>query len=131
MSGVTPNEGLSYIAEKVYNSADLIVGLFTNSSGLTNASQWADIVQPVGNGYAEVTVPAGSWTIVNGDVTLATLIEFPAVGGNITPVYGAYIRTIDVTPRILHFEVDPAAGSGGITVQSGTSYRANLTTVAA
>lgn len=128
MPGNTSKEGRKLAATRIYN-VDMVVGLFTNSSGLNDDSVFADFVQPVGGGYAEVALPAGSFTIsANGDVTLATPVDILATGAGFGPIYGAYIRSIDVTPEVLHWEIDPAAP---VTKTDGQIYRVNMANLVA
>lgn len=127
MAGVTPTEGLSFIGDQVYNNVDLIVGLFTNAA-LDASAVWADIIQPTGNGYAEITIPAGTWEVVNGNITLTAPIDFTANGGAFGPVYGAYIRSSGASPSLLHFEVNPSVDTPH-TVNDTQVYRVDFSSV--
>ena len=127
MSGITTNEGQSYIAEAVYQQLplDLMMGLFTNVSGLGVTSTWATITQPSGGGYAEVALVAGTFVVAAGGVTTYPLQIWTATGGDISPaVYGYYIRTVEATPRLLHFEFNLSPR----TVTDGDSYKVDLST---
>lgn len=131
MAGVTVQEGRIYIGNAIYNSQDLVVGLFTNTS-LGDTNVLADITQPdVLNGYAEQTVTAGSWAVTADSVLLSTPLDFTAVGGNFqsggltADIYGAYIRTTSGTPVILHFE---AYGSI-LQILDGQTYRVDFSNI--
>lgn len=126
MAGITPNEGQSYIAEAVYKKLglDLKIGLFVNTS-LSVTSTWANIVQPTGGGYAEKDLTAASFTVASGGVTTYAQQVWTASGTTITPaVYGYYVRTVESTPRIVHFEFN----SGPRTIADSDSYKVDLST---
>ena len=72
MAGITPEEGEIVILDLLYKSistnrgTSLVLGLFTNASGLSETSNWSDITQPTGsplNGYAEKTLTDATWTV--------------------------------------------------------------------
>lgn len=131
MAGTIPQEGRIEVGNRIYNSTNLVVGLFTNST-LGDTSAWADIVQPdVLNGYAEVTILAGSWTVAANSITLTTPANFTAAGGafqlgGVTAnIYGAYVRTLD--NKLLHFE---AYGSI-LTILDTETYAVDFSTIPA
>lgn len=127
MAGITPNEGQSYIAEAVYKKLglDLKIGLFTNTGSLSISSVWANITQPSGGGYAEKDLTAGSFTVGAGGVTTYASQVWTASGSTITPdVYGYYVRTVEATPRILHFEFNTSPR----TISDGDTYTVDLST---
>ncbi|MBT8450187.1 MAG: hypothetical protein KJO69_10880 [Gammaproteobacteria bacterium] len=124
MAGVTPNEGEDFALEKIYETENVVLGLFTNTSGLSETSVWANITQPTAaGGYAEKTLTPADWTVASQNASTAAQ-DFVATGAAFSAaIYGYYIRTTDVTPRILHFEVNASAP---ITVADGDTYRVNL-----
>jgi len=127
VAGITPNEGQSYIAEAVYKNQflDKKIGLFTNTGSLSVTSTWASITQPSGGGYAEKDLVAGTYTVAAGGVTTYPLQTWTAVSTTMTPaIYGYYIRTVEATPRIVHFEFNDSPR----TVADGDSYKVNLDT---
>lgn len=127
MAGITTNQGQSYIAEAVYKKLglDLAIGLFTNNTGLSVSSVWSNITVPTGGGYAEKSLVAGTFTVAAGGVTTYPIQTWTATGGTISPaVYGYYIRTVEATPRLLHFEFN----DGPRTIADGDSYTVDLST---
>jgi hypothetical protein len=127
MAGITTNEGQSYIAEAVYKKLglDLMIGLFTNASGLGVASIWSAIQQPSGGGYAEKNLLAGTFSVAAGGVATYPQQVWTAAATPITPaVYGYYVRTVEATPRLLHFEFN----SSPRTISEGDSYKVDLST---
>lgn len=127
MAGITTNEGQSYIAEAVYKKLglDLKIGLFTNTGSLSVSSVWANITQPTGGGYAEKDLDAASFTVAAGGVTTYAVQTWTASGSTITPaVCGYYIRTVESTPRLVHFEFNTSPR----TIADGDSYRVDLST---
>ena len=127
MAGITTNQGQAYIAEAVYKKLglDLAMGLFTNNAGLSVSSVWANITQPTGGGYAEKSLVAATFTVAAGGVTTYPVQTWTASGSSISPeVYGYYIRTVEGTPRLLHFEFN----SGARTITDGDVYTVDLST---
>lgn len=129
MAGITPLEGQDYIAEVLYPQSlvaqTLILGLFTNTSGaLTESSVWANINEPTGAGYAEITLSTGSWTVNSGGVSTYPQQVWTATADWNLPVYGYYVRTDEGTPRIKHFEYNV----GARTMSNGNVYTVDLST---
>ncbi len=129
MAGITPEEGQDYIAEVLYSQdvspQTLTLGLFTNSAGaLTETSLWANVSQPTGTGYAEVTLTAGSWGVASGGVSTFPQQSWTAGADWSADVTGYYIRTGEGTPRLLHFEY----GSAPRTMSTGNVYIVDLST---
>lgn len=129
MAGITPLEGQDYIAELIYPqdlvAQTLLMGLFTNSS-LTEASVWANINEPTGGGYAEITLATGSFVVASGGVTTYPQQSWTASADwSPVDVYGYYVRTDEGTPRILHFELNP---QGARTMTTGNQYTVDLST---
>lgn len=134
MAGVTPNEGETLILNLVYKNADvnrgstLELGLFTNTSGLSETSVLADITPPTGGSYAIKTLTDASWGVTGDNATYATQ-DFTASGSDYSAaIYGYYIKTTGTAAKLLHFEVDSAAP---ITVTDGDTYRVDLSSVVA
>jgi len=130
MAGITPLEGQDYIADLVYEQTlvaqALTLGLFTNTAGiLTESSVWANINEPTGTGYAEITLTAATWTIASGGVATYPLQVWTATADWNLPVYGYYLRTGEGTPRLLHFEYK---GAGPRTMSAGNKYSVDLST---
>jgi len=113
MPGIVTNEGVNVIFEVMYNqdvtdrSANLILGLFINTSGLDATTTWAssDITQPTLTGYAEKTLTDASWTVSGGIASYA--IQEWTAGADWTDedVTGYYIRTQGTTPRLVYIEM--------------------------
>lgn len=128
MAGITPTEGQDYIAEVLYSQGtapqDLSLGLFVNTAGvLTESSAYADITQASGSGYAEISLTAGSWSIATSGVATYPSQSWIATGDWAADVYGYYIRTMEATPRVLHFEYSP---NGARTMENGNVYTVDL-----
>ena len=130
MAGITPLEGQDYIAELLYPQSlvaqTLLLGLFTNTTGnLVEASTWANVTQPTGGGYAEITLSTGSFTVNSGGVTTYPKQSWTASADWSADIYGYYVRTNEGTPRLLHFEYNDA---GARTMSSGNLYSVDLST---
>ena len=130
MAGITPLEGQDYIAEVLYEQStlveDLTLGLFVNVTGnLTESSAWADISQASGGGYAEIPLTAATWTISSGGVATYPSQSWIATANWAAPVYGYYIRTQEITPRLKHFEYSP---NGSRVMSDGNVYTVDLST---
>lgn len=97
MAGFTVNEGLDYIASVVYaagSTSTLKLGLFTNVAGdLGLTSQWADVTQPSGSGYAEIDLATGSFSVTDGVVTYPQQSFTASSDWSPGDVYGYYVRT--------------------------------------
>lgn len=112
MAGITPLEGQDYIAEVLYEQSttpqNITLGLFVNTTGtLTESSVWANITQASGGGYAEIAFTPGTFTISSGGVATYPSQSWIATANWASAVFGYYVRTQEVTPRILHFEYSP------------------------
>jgi len=128
MAGITVNEGLEYLGNIFYKGAtqeDLTLGLFVNASGtLDEASEWADITQPSGSGYAEISLTQGNF-VVGTDGT----ITYPQQTWNATAdwspgdVYGYYIRNNAGTPVLVHIQY---RDDGVFTMLNGRVYTVDL-----
>jgi hypothetical protein len=129
MAGFTANEGQSYIANVVYKAATqetYTLGLFVNAAGvLTETSVWANVTQPSGGGYAEITLVAGSFTVDGLGVTTYPLQSWTATGDWDADVYGYYIRNNNATPKLVHVEYRPG---GAFTMLAGRTDQVDLST---
>jgi len=130
MAGITPTEGQDYIAEVLYSQdtspETLLLGLFTNvTDDLTSSSVWADVTVPTGTGSDEITLTAGSWSIASGGVATFPQQSWVADGDWTGDVYGYYLRTQEVTPRIVHFEYST---TGAREMTDGNVYTVDLST---
>lgn len=130
MAGVTPNEGEKVILNLTYPNGDvdrgtsLQLGLFTNVSGLSETSVLADITEPTGGGYARIPLTDASWTVSGTTQASYATQTFTCTGTNYSaPVYGYFIATTGTTPRLLHFEVNPA---GSVQLNVGDSHEVDL-----
>lgn len=126
MAGFTTNEGLAYIGGLIYTGdtrQDLTLGLFTNSS-LDETSVWADVTQPSGSGYAEVSLSTGSFG-VSADGTVTYPQQTWIAGADWSPgtVYGYYIRNDAGTPALVHVEF---RAEGAFEMTNGKVYAVDL-----
>lgn len=126
MAGITPNEGETYVAGKVYVNGNLRVGLWTGTWNLQENviyiqgnSQFTKITA---DGYAEVTL--NNWTISDDTATHPDVL-FTAGAGVTVYVSGYYIATED--NRLLHIERGPEV----LERSEGQSYRVILSNVVA
>jgi hypothetical protein len=125
----TPNEGLSYIAGKVYITGVLTLVLYTNAAdSLTPSTVYADLTQPTSiNGYAPILLN-GTWTISNGIVTYVhstpTHPTWSATGAWSATVRGVAIVDVSST-KILHFKDLTSA----FTASLGKKLEVDLSTV--
>ena len=128
MAGLTVNEGLSYIGNVLYKGSTqetFTLGLFTNTTGtLTASSEWADITQPSGTGYAEITLVAGTF-VVSADGTVTYPQQSWTAGADWSPgdVYGYYIRNNNGTPVLIHIQY---RDQGVFTMTDGKVYTVDL-----
>jgi hypothetical protein len=128
-TGFTPDEGMESILDVAFNNSttkrgiSLKMGLFSNISGLSDTSIYADITPVTGDGYAEVTIDEADWTISNGNAVLDRKV-FSATGTNWDTVYGYYIATTGTPQRLLHVNVSGQA----ITPTTGQDYGVEHTT---
>ena len=127
MTAVIVNEGRKVMADLLFggSSADhqtsLTLGLFTNSSGLSQTSVIGDIAQPTGGSYATKTLTGASWTIAaDGDCTRADEV-FTASGSDYSaPVYGWFLYwTGGGADRLFAYEID---ASGPRTILDTYTY---------
>jgi len=132
MAGVVPNEAETLIAtilfKRTYSvdrDATLKVGLFTNSSGLSETSALANITVPTGTGYAAQTLTDASWSISGDTASYAKLTFTGGAGGWTGAVYGYYVYTVAAggTPRLLFYEIDSA---GPYTIAENDTYDVTL-----
>lgn len=109
MTGITAYEGTQYIGNVLYKGAtqeDLYLGLFTAPAVPNTSTEWGDITQPSGTGYAEIQLTTGNFTVSALGVVTYPQQVFTA-GDDWSPgsVYGYYIRNDAGTPVILHMEL--------------------------
>lgn len=130
MAGVTPNEGETVILNLIYKNADvnrgtkLQIGLFTNSTGLSETSVLADITVPTtAGGYAIKDLTDASWTVSGTTEATYAKQTWTATGAAFSAViYGYYIQTTGTAGKLLHFEVYGTA----VTVADGDKYEVDL-----
>ncbi len=128
MAGITVNEGLAYIGGVLYTGAtqeDLTIGLFVNAAGtLTATSEWADVTQPAGAGYAEIALVQGTFVVDTDGTTTYPQQQWTATanwtGGD---VQGYYIRNNNGSPVLLHVEYRL---NGGFAMTNGRIYTVDL-----
>jgi hypothetical protein len=105
MSGKWCNEGETWTLEKALETADLYIGLYTETTEPAEGATLANVTEPVAAGYVRVLIQnsPSDWTIV-GDTATGTLAVFTATGvwGN---VYGYFIATsVGGTGKLLAVE---------------------------
>ncbi len=125
MAGVIVDEGKDIVLESFFNNdqtnrVTLVMGLFSNSSGLVETSVLADIIPVTGGSYAPVTITDGGWTVSGGQANFAP-IDFTASGSDFSTIYGYYVYTTGATPAMFAFEVSGTAE----TIIDGATYRAS------
>lgn len=133
MAGVTVNDGEDLILNLIYKNADanrgssLELGLFTNTSGLSETSTLANITEPTAaGGYARKTLADASWTVSGQQASYASQ-DFTASGAAFSAdIYGYFIATTGTTAKLLHYEVYGSA----VTVADGDTYRVDLSNTA-
>lgn len=125
MVGFCPDEGdvlrgqllLQQVAPDRGTNLQLL--LVTNGVPLGDALTEAAVTEPVGNGYARITLTDGTWTD-NGDGTFSyTQQAFTPAGGDWVGVTGYAIATLGTTPRLIFVEEDVNAP---ITIPDGIPY---------
>jgi hypothetical protein len=96
MSLVVTNAGERLMAEYALGKtapSTLTLRLFTNNASLSEATVAGDLTELSGNGYAAQALTGASWTVTEGDPTVAQhpQMTFTASGGGWGNVYGYYI----------------------------------------
>lgn len=134
MPGITPDEGENLIARILYRrdlgdrDANLRAGLITNTT-ITESTTLGSITEPVGTGYARITLTDANWTVTGDTATFPQQVFTAGAGGWTPEVQGYFICTQAAagTPRLMHVELDSFQVATGITRASTT---ATLTTPA-
>lgn len=114
MAGVTADEGAKVVADLLYlgSNADrgtsLQLGLFTNTANQSTLKglPLTSITEPSGGGYARKTLVNANWTRNIGTSGYAAQVFTAGAGGYTGQIYGYFIATTGVTPRLLHVEID-------------------------
>ena len=95
MALVTPNAAEDVMFQNILNKTapqTLRLKLYTNNYTPVEASTEADFTEASGNGYADVSLTASSWTITPGAPTSAAFPQQTfTFTGNLGNVYGYYI----------------------------------------
>ena len=129
--GVTTDEGAQLLFERAYNGsspdwgANLLLGLFKNTSGLSSTSVLADVVPITGGNYAPVVLPDNEW-VAAGSILSRAQVLVSATGTPFDGVYGSYIFSTGTTPRLVHFIVSALAP---VAVAAGESYPVDISNV--
>lgn len=109
MSGITTNEGTNYFGNVIYKAAtrqDLTLGLFTAPTAPDADTEWGDITQPSGSGYAEISLTTGNFTVsASGTITYPQQVFTAAADWSPGDIYGYYIRNDAGTPILVHIEL--------------------------
>lgn len=125
MAGVLVNEGENRIANILFDAtavdSNLYLGLFTNSSGLSETSVLTDITEPTGGSYARKTLARGDWTVTNDTAAFAQQ-TFTATGSAFTgSIYGYFIATTADTSGVMYgYEI---FASGPYTINQNDSIK--------
>jgi len=124
MAGIIPNEGKQLVANLItINSAvdrgtNLELGLFLNPTIPTTITA-ADLLEPIGGGYARIILTDGSWTNTSGVGVYANQ-TFTATGSSYTgSIYGYFIVTTGTVPRIISIEL---LSGGPVTMAKNDTY---------
>lgn len=127
MPGFTVNEGLSYLAGlnfKGETQENLSLGLFTNAAGtLTQASAWADITQPTGTGYAEISLIQSTFAVAPDGVTTYPQQQWGATADWTGTVQGYYVRNNNASPVLVLVQY---RDDGGFEMTTGRIYTVDL-----
>jgi hypothetical protein len=132
MAGVLTTAGKNLVGQLLCKKdvtdrdADLKMGLFTNSSGLSAASVLGDITVPTGTGYGAKTLTDASWTGSTNTKAYAEQTFTGGAGGWSGAIYGYYIFTQSAggTPRLVFYEIDAGAP---YTINEGDTYKVTPT----
>jgi hypothetical protein len=126
MAGFSPDEGLNYLGNVIYKGGtqeDLTLGLFTDSD-LDTSSVWADVTEPSGTGYAEISLVQGTFTVsAAGVVTYPQQIWTASDDWSPGDIYGYYVRNNNATPKLLHVQY---RDDGVFTMSTGRLYTVDL-----
>jgi len=128
MAGFTVDEGQNYIANVIYKAATqetYTLGLFVNAAGtLTTGSVWANVTEPSGAGYAEITLVAGTFTVDSGGEVTYPQQQWTATGDwSGGSIQGYYVRNNNASPKLIHVQYRDDAGFDMLT---GRIYTVDL-----
>jgi hypothetical protein len=100
----SPNEGLDYVAGRVYGSHLSLVAYTNAANSLGSSTVYANLTQPTGGGYAPIALD-GTWSFSAGTVTYQKAGSNPrwtATGTWSATVNG--VAMVDITAgKIVHF----------------------------
>ena len=126
MAGLSVDEGREYFAGLLYKGntqETLVLGLFTAPTAPTVATTWADITQPSGAGYAEITLVEATWTVSSlGVATYPQQTWTATADWSPGDVVGYYIRNNNATKVLIHTENGPNV----FPVYDGNVYTVDL-----
>ena len=128
MPGITVDEGKNYIGNVLHKGAtqeNVTLGLFTNASGtLDTTSQWSDITQPSGSGYAEISLTQGNFVVsATGVITYPQQSWTASADWSPGDVYGYYVRNNAGTPILLYIQY---RDDGVFSMTDGQVYTVDL-----
>lgn len=120
-TAITPKEGQVINSNLLFKQSDanrgasLELGLFTNTTGLSETSVLADIIEPTGGSYAVITLADASWSIDADGLATYAKQTFNAIGsGYSADIYGFYIKTTGTAPKLLHFQIEDLPVTVGV-----------------
>lgn len=126
---ITPEEGRVVAANLIFKQSDsnrgssMELGLFTNSSGLSETSVLADINEPTGGNYARIALDDASWVVDSEGQASYAKQTFNATGSAYSAdIYGFFIATKGASPKLFHFQVEAELPDPGSTVGENNSY---------
>jgi hypothetical protein len=124
-TAITPKDGQVVAANLIFKQSDanrgssLELGLFTNTTGLSETSVLADFTEPTGGSYARITLADASWSIDADGLAEYAKQVFNAVGSAYSAaIYGFFIATTGTTPKLFHFQIE----DDGVSVTENESY---------
>lgn len=105
MALVCPDVGEAELLDRIVNSDDLVLRLFTNNLTPSDSTTLGSITEASGSGYASITLTGGDWTVdTDAGVTTAEFAEQTfTFSGSIT-IYGYYVTTPGGSPVLLWIE---------------------------
>lgn len=125
MVAIVPIEGRTLRGNLILRGGDvdrginLEFGLFTNV-GVDETITAAAITEPVGTGYARITLLDANWVETNGIYTYAEQVFTGGAGDWVGDIYGSFIMTTGTVPRLIGLDLHPAAPH---TIVENQNYR--------
>jgi hypothetical protein len=115
-TAITPKEGQQVVGNLIFKNADvnrgttLELGLFTNTTHLTETSVLADVTEPTGGSYARISLTDASWSVDTDGLCTYAKQTFNATGSAYSDdITGFFIATTGTSAKLLRFQIEDVA----------------------